>query len=214
MPRNAAATRALIIEAADELMYGEGIRGVSMDMIAEKAGVTKRTLYYHFRSKDELIAAYLEKRDEPTFAIFAGWLGRGEGALADKIAGMFRRLGQAARNPQWKGCGYLRAAAELAGAPGHPALKVGSSHKKRFEAWLQDLIAAEGLDDAAQRAREIMVLLDGAVSQLLLHRDPAYAEAAGRVAAALLGRKVEPSALDRAPDQPALRLHRSSASAR
>jgi AcrR family transcriptional regulator len=212
--RNAAATRALIIEAADELMYGEGIRGVSMDMIADKAGVTKRTLYYHFRSKDELIAAYLEKRDAPTFASFAGWLDRTEGALPDKVAGMFRKLGQAARNPQWKGCGYLRAAAELAGAPGHPALKVGSTHKKRFEAWLEGLIAAEGLNESAQRAREIMVLLDGAVSQLLLHRDPAYAEAAGRVAAGLLGRKVEPSESDCVADQPALRLHRSSASAR
>eukprot|EP01042_Synura_sphagnicola_P025991 gene25991-33453_t len=49
-------TRARIIEAASKLFYGEGIRAVSVDAVAEKAGVTKRTLYYHFESKDELVA--------------------------------------------------------------------------------------------------------------------------------------------------------------
>jgi len=54
-------TRETIIQAADDLFYGEGIRAASMDAIAERAGVTKRTLYYHFRSKDDLIAAYLRR---------------------------------------------------------------------------------------------------------------------------------------------------------
>src|SRR5215472_2263493 len=52
-------TRETIIQAADDLFYGEGIRAASMDAIAERAGVTKRTLYYHFRGKDDLVAAYL-----------------------------------------------------------------------------------------------------------------------------------------------------------
>lgn len=189
MPRNSEPTRDRIIEAADALLYGEGISGVSMDAIAEKASVTKRTLYYHFRSKDDLIAAYLKSRDEPTMARYASWLEQGEGPLPQRIAGMFRRLSVVARNPKWKGCGYLRVAAELASTPGHPALKVGAAHKKRFEAWLASLIEAEGIGDAALRARKIMVLLDGAVSQMLIHRDPAYAEVAGEVAAALLAER-------------------------
>ena len=72
MPRNAAQTRDRILDAANRLFYGEGIRSVSVDAVAEKAGVTKRTLYYHFKSKDELIAAYLESRDQPNLALF-GW---------------------------------------------------------------------------------------------------------------------------------------------
>lgn len=99
---------------------------------------------------------------------------------------MFRKLGLAARNPNWKGCGYLRATAEFAGPPGHPGLKIGSAHKEKLEAWLANLIAEDGLSNAALHARQIMVLLDGTVSQLLLHRDPSYAEAAGHVAATLL----------------------------
>ena len=66
MARDSTVTRAQIIQAADDLFYGAGIRSASVDAIAEKAGVTKRTLYYHFRSKDDLIAAYLAARDEPT----------------------------------------------------------------------------------------------------------------------------------------------------
>ena len=66
MSANSDQTRERIVAAAARLFYNEGIRAASVDAIAEKAGVTKKTLYYHFRSKDELIAAYLESRDQPT----------------------------------------------------------------------------------------------------------------------------------------------------
>ena len=65
MPRDAAKTRKTIVDAAVRLFYAEGIRRVSVDAVAEKAGVTKRTLYYHFRSNADLIATYLESRDLP-----------------------------------------------------------------------------------------------------------------------------------------------------
>jgi AcrR family transcriptional regulator len=186
MTRAPVATRANIIQAADDLFYGEGIRGASMDAIAERAGVTKRTLYYHFRSKDDLIAAYLEARDEPTLQRFQVWLNETRGTLAEQIVGMFRRLARVANVPKWKGCGFQRAAAELAGSPGHPALKVGSAHKKKFESWLAERIAAEQLDNAGVRARQVMIVLEGAVAQMLIHRDPSYVQAAGQIAANIL----------------------------
>ena len=186
MARDSTATRARIVEAAVDLFYGEGVRSVSVDAVAEKAGVTKRTLYYHFKSKDDLVAAYLEARDQPTLALYARWLDEADGPLAAKLEAMFRRLAQSTSHPKWRGCGFLRTAAELANAPGHPALQAGAAHKKRFEAWLSAVIAAEGRDDAPALARQIVILLDGAVSVALVHRDPAYVEAAGRVAAALV----------------------------
>jgi hypothetical protein len=63
-----------------------------------------------------------------------------------------------------------------------------SSHKKKFDAWLADRISAEGPDAAALRARQLMVLLDGAFAQMPIHRDPLYATAADQLAAALLGK--------------------------
>jgi AcrR family transcriptional regulator len=179
-------TREQIIRAAIDLFYGEGIRSVSMDAVAARAGVTKRTLYYHFDSKDELVGAYLTARDQPTLALFKRWLEETEGGLPEKIEGMFRGVARAARNPKWKGCGFLRTAAELVNSPGHPALKAGALHKKRFEEWLAAVIAAEGGRDAPLRARQILILLDGAVSVMMVHRDPAYAQAAGSAAAAIV----------------------------
>ncbi len=186
MARDSTETRGRIVGAAVDLFYGEGVRSVSVDAVAEKAGVTKRTLYYHFKSKDDLVAAYLQARDQPTLALYARWLDEADGPLAAKLEAMFRRLAQSTAHPKWRGCGFLRTAAELANAPGHPALQAGAAHKKRFEAWLTEVIAADGLDDSPALARQIVILLDGAVSVALVHRDPAYVEAAGRVAAALV----------------------------
>ena len=55
-------TKDRIVAAANKLFYDEGIRSVGVDAVAAKAGVTKRTLYYHFKSKDDLVAAYLAAR--------------------------------------------------------------------------------------------------------------------------------------------------------
>lgn len=186
MPRNADRTRARILDAARSLFYGHGVRAVSVDAVAERAGVTKRTLYYHFRSKDELIAAYLAARDQPNLAVLARWFEESGGTLAERVSGMFARAAALGAHPKWKGCGFLRTAAELANQPGHPARKVAADHKKRFEAWLAQRIEAAGIDEAAALARRIALLLDGAFSAMLVHRDPSYAEAAGEAAALLV----------------------------
>lgn len=186
MARDGRSTREQIIQAADALFYGEGIRSASMDAIAAKASVTKRTIYYHFPSKDDLIAAYLTARDEPTLARQAAWLDETKGDLPAQVLGLFENLARAMNTPRWKGCGFIRAAAELAGTPAHPVRKIASAHKKRFEAWLEGRIAAAGLSEPALRARQVVILLDGAAAQVLIHRDPAYALAAGQAAAALV----------------------------
>jgi AcrR family transcriptional regulator len=180
-------TRERIILAASKLFYNEGIRSVSVDAVAEKAGVTKRTLYYHFASKDELIDAYLEARDQPNLALFKRWFAEANGDAADKVQGIFRNLARSARHPKWKGCGFLRTAAELANMPGHPAMKTGAVHKKKLEDWLRTALEeADVGSEAVQLARQIVLLLDGSFSLVLLHRDPTYIEAAGDAAAVMV----------------------------
>lgn len=186
MPPNGSETRDRIVAAAARLFYAEGIRAVSVDAVAEKAGITKKTLYYHFASKDELIAAYLQARDQPTLDLYRSWFERTEGTARDKVRGLFTQFAQAVDTPRWKGCGFLRTTAELASTPGHPAIKVGAVHKKRFESWLTDALVDEGVDEAPRIARAIVILLDGAAAVMLIHRDRAYVEAAGEIAAALI----------------------------
>jgi AcrR family transcriptional regulator len=179
-------TRERILRTAAKLFYGKGIRSTGVDAIAEKAGVTKRTLYYHFRSKDDLIAAYLEARDHPNRILFAKWFADAEGTLPERIQALFRHLEAAARHPRWNGCGFLKTAAELAALPGHPAIKVAARHKAGVEAWLAETLASNGISDARGLARQIAILMDGAFSSMLVHRDVTYFEAAGRAAAGLV----------------------------
>lgn len=186
MPRNSEPTRARILKAASSLYYGEGIRSVSVDAVADKAGVTKRTLYYHFRSKDDLIAAYLEARDQPNLKAFSKWFTEAKGSLPARIEAIFANLAKSARSPKWKGCGFLRTSAELAGLPGHPAMKIGARHKANVETWFATVMTDGGARNANDLARQMMILLDGAFSTALLHRDASYIEAAGRAAGDLV----------------------------
>jgi AcrR family transcriptional regulator len=182
----AIATRERIITAASKLFYGEGLSRVSMDAVAAKAGVTKRTLYYHFRSKDDLVTAYLSGRDQPNLTLFAAWFADAEGDVAAKIRAVFRKVAQSARHPKWKGCGFLRTAAELVNMPGHPAMKVGIAHKRKLEAWVQSVLEAAGIEKAVPLARQIRLLLDGSFAVTLLDRDASYIETAGDAAGALV----------------------------
>lgn len=186
MPPNGNPTRERIIAAATKLFYSEGLRATSVDAVAEKAGVTKKTLYYHFQTKDELIAAYLASRDQPTLAYYERWFSETKGSTADKVRGLFRSFAKSADTPHWRGCGFLRTIAELASMPGHPAIKVGAAHKKRFEAWMTAKLADDGVRDAEKIARQIVILLDGAATVMLIHRDAAYVETAGDVAGDLV----------------------------
>src|SRR6201985_2060757 len=179
-------TRERIISAASKLFYSDGIRAVSVDAVAEKAGLTKRTLYYHFRSKDDLVAAYLEARDQPNLALVQRWFDGANGNLAAKVRAIFRNLAKSARHPKWKGCGFLRTSAELANLPGHPAIRIGAAHKKKFEAWLCVTFEEAGIGSAALLARQILLLLDGSFAVVQLHRDPSYMEAAGQAAFSLV----------------------------
>jgi AcrR family transcriptional regulator len=179
-------TRERIISAASALFYNQGIRAVSVDAVAARAGLTKRTLYYHFRSKDDLVAAYLAARDQPNLTLFRQWFTEADGGLPEKVAAIFRNLSRAAAHPKWKGCGFLRTSAELANMPGHPAIKIGAAHKKKFEDWLRVTFEAEGIGNGSELARQIVLLLDGSFAVVLLHRDPSYMETAGLAAHSLI----------------------------
>jgi AcrR family transcriptional regulator len=191
MPRTATPTRERIVSAASKLFYSEGIRSVSVDAVAAKAGVTKRTLYYHFNSKDDLVAAYLAARDQPNLALFKRWFAETKGGLATKVQGIFRNLAGSARHPKWKGCGFLRTSAELANMPGHPAMKIGAEHKKKLEDWLRVTFEAGGIANGLLLARQIILLLDGSFAVVLLQRDPSYMDSAGEAAFALINAALE-----------------------
>jgi AcrR family transcriptional regulator len=185
MARSAAATKQRIIETAYELFYRQGFARVGVDAVAERAGLTKRTLYYHFPSKDALLAAVLEFHHEMALARIARWSGRLPRDVGAMIDALFADLADWAARPRWAGAGFTRLVMELADLPGHPARAIARRHKAAVETWLAGELEKRGVAEPAARAREVVLLLEGSMALLLIHGDRRYAEAA-----ALAGRRL------------------------
>src|SRR3954471_4591531 len=117
MPRSSTGTRERILQAAYELFYAKGFARVGVDAVAGKAGLTKRTLYYHFKSKDDLLAAVLEHRGELALERVGRWAASLKGHADAFAAALFRELSRWASKPGWEGAGFTRVAMELADLP-------------------------------------------------------------------------------------------------
>jgi AcrR family transcriptional regulator len=188
MPRSSDQTRKRILDAAYRLFRRQGYSRVSMDEIAAATGVTKRTLYYHFESKDQLLAHVLEAQHQLALAAFKTFGDRLSGSPEAIVDGLFRELAVWADRPRWAGSGFTRLVIELADLPGHPARLIARRHKAMLEAHLTELLARSGVERAAEIAREVWLLSEGAISLMLVHGDRGYAAAAARAAQALLHR--------------------------
>jgi len=182
MSRSTPDTQDRILSAAYGLLYKEGFSRVSVDAIAAAAGVTKRTLYYHFASKDALVAAVLDHQHAFALAQIQEWASESAETPAAFLAELFAALGAWAREPRWLGSGFTRLTMELADLPGHPARRAAHQHKAAVETWLTDRLAALGASQPVDLAREVMLLTEGCLSLILIHGDPSYAEAGARAA--------------------------------
>lgn len=187
MARSPETTRGLILDAAYAVFRRKGYARTSLEEIAAAAKVTKRTLYYHFASKDALLGAVLETQSPLALAAFLTFGRHLSGDPLSIIDGLFDELTAWSARPRWTGSGFTRLAVELADLPGHPAREIARRHKTAMEAHLAELLAGAGLPAAEERGREIYLLVEGAMSLMLIHNDPAYVAAAARAARRLVG---------------------------
>jgi AcrR family transcriptional regulator len=186
MPRSAAVTRQRIRDAAYGLFRRQGFGRVSMDEIAVAAKLTKRTLYHHFRSKDQLLADVLEVQHELAVQAFRTFGDKLSGSPQAIVEGLFRELAVWADQPRWAGSGFTRLVIELADLPGHPARLIARRHKAQLESCLAELLADAGVERSKELARAIWLLSEGAISLILVHGDRGYSSAASGAARTLV----------------------------
>ena len=172
-----AAMQERILETADRLFYREGIRVVGVDTVAAKIGISKRTLYNYFPSKDDLIVAYLSRRLRPIE----------ESSLppAEQILDDFDRLERAMRRDGYRGCPFVNAVAELAD-PTHAAHQIAVAQKEKRRTLFRKLLIQLEVANPDSLAIQLMILGEGAVAQALVHGDPKMARAAREAARVLL----------------------------
>lgn len=170
---NAFPARQRILDTAFRLFYAHGTRAVGVDSIIAESGVAKASLYRHFRSKDDLVLAYLERVDQVWFGQLRAAARAAGDAPGDQLAGMFDALGTACRREGFRGCAFINAAAETdAGSAVHGRTV---DHKNVVRAWVADLARRAGAADPVGLARQLTVLLDGGLASGVLDADPAVA---------------------------------------
>jgi AcrR family transcriptional regulator len=210
MPSSAERTRRQILDAAYELFYQKGFSRVGVDEVAAFAGLTKRTFYYHFTSKDELLGAVLALHSELSLARIRKYEDRYSGSAEEIIDVLFSELAKWSAKPGWTGAGFTRIVMELADLPGHPARAIARRHKAAVETWWAGLLESAGVAAPLERAREVVLLMEGATALILIHGDRSYAKAACEAAKKLVG-ELSPTASTRTSRHASSRRSRSNA---
>jgi AcrR family transcriptional regulator len=166
-----------ILETADRLFYSRGIRAVGVDTIAGEIGISKRTLYNYYPSKDALIVAYLSRRLVP--------IDISDAPPIEQILGAFDRLERSLGRGAFRGCPFVNAVAEI-GEELAAAIKVAVVFKERRRQWFRELLQRLDVADPERLATQLAILLDGAIAAGLVRRDPAMARAARQAAEVLV----------------------------
>ena len=189
----AVSKRDQLIDTALRLFGRDGYHATGIDRILAEAGVARMTLYNQFGSKEELIVAALRRRD----ADFRAWLrdaveARAEAprqrllALFDVLDTWFKAEATA---PPFFGCTFINAAAEFSD-PDDPVHRQAADHKAKLCAYVAELAMAAGATEPERLARDLLLLMDGAMVSAQVTGDQSAALRARALAAAVLEREL------------------------
>ena len=173
-----------LVRKALKIFYREGFHATGMDLLAGETGISKTTMFKHFRTKEELILAVLRLRDQD----FRNWLFRRmeqAGPPRAQLSAMFDALAEWFEAPEFRSCMFIKAASEYPD-PGHPIHAQAAEHKRLLFLQLQKIAADAGADDPAALARALLLLKEGAIVTAHLGHEADPAADAKAAASALL----------------------------
>lgn len=173
-----------ILDTAAQLFYHHGIHAVGVDTIAAESGVTKRTLYNRFGSKDYLTVAYLQHRHDSWWARLRQRLTT---APAPRVLAVFDAYTDTPLGSD-RGCAFLNGAGEL--PDDHPGFAVIRAHKHAVRELLSDLVTEDRPDitDPAAVAEHLFLLLEGAIAHHGIDHDGHHLRRARDIAQELVVR--------------------------
>ena len=177
--------RERIVRAAGDLFYAEGIHAVGVDRVTAAAGVAKATMYQQFRSKDELVAACLQRRAEQWRAGVADPVLALPGSAARRVGAVFERLGKTFAAPGYRGCPFINAAAEYPGPDGPVAAAI-AAHRAQVRGLFAELLAGVPAARRAALTDQLVLLYDGTMVGAQLDQGPRAARRARAAARQLL----------------------------
>lgn len=171
-----------ILETAARLFYQDGFRATGIDKIIAESGVAKMSLYRHFASKDELIAAFLDRRHEFWMRWFVEEV-EARFAQRAELSVLAEALGEWFAQEDFRGCAFINVLAEAGstGSPGHVQQAV--SHKHSLERYISELAGRLGLQSPATVAGDAMICVEGMIVRYQMTHDYTVVDAGKRVLA-------------------------------
>ncbi|MEV4350010.1 TetR/AcrR family transcriptional regulator [Actinoplanes sp. NPDC049596] len=177
-----------VLRAADRLFYANGIHATGVDTIAEAANVSKASMYTYFRTKDDLVGAYLDGRSrdwrEHVLRSLADKPGEEERSPVDKALLVFDLLGEWFRSDGFHGCPFINAEAES--SPTSPAHLANVHHRAWIRGLFAELATAAGVADPHPVSLQLAMLYDGAMVGAHTEPDLPWAAQARAAAGSLL----------------------------
>ena len=184
MPQTQPPARERLLQSAALLTYTGGIEATGVDAIARTAGVTKRTLYQHFGSKNALVGEALAMRDQPALDALRAAIDRRVARGAKPVDALFATLGRVFSGEGYRGCAFLNAGLEIADRD-HPVHPVTRHHVDGRAELVAELCREEGCDEPEVH-EAVRLLVEGAFVLSATQRDAKVAERAGRAARRIL----------------------------
>jgi AcrR family transcriptional regulator len=166
-----------IMAAADRLFYQKGIRAVGVDTVAAEAGISKRSLYDTFPSKDALVAAYLRQRIQP--------LPASDQPPVAQVLALFDQLHARFAKGDFRGCPFVNAVTELA-EDCETARAIALDYKEERRQHIAALLGRAGVRDPEALASQIALLFEGAIASMLVRQDAEVAIQARDAASVLM----------------------------
>jgi AcrR family transcriptional regulator len=182
-PADRLPVRERLLAAADELFYRDGINNVGIDRVLEHAGVAKASLYSTFGSKEELVRAYLEGRQQARRARIQAAIARHR-SPREQILAVFDAMADVFAQPGFRGCAFLMANSEL--PAGERTRPVCDEYRVWIRELFQRLAKEAGARQAGTLAQQLVLLYDGALVAAQMDGNAAAAHAARATAASLI----------------------------
>jgi AcrR family transcriptional regulator len=149
-----------ILSTASRLFYANGVRAVGIEWIVAESGVAKASLYRHFQSKDELVAAFLEREDREFWQQWDRVVAAAANAKSELMS-LLDWIGMRVSRDGYRGCPQINVAAEFAD-PEHPARKIRRRHKVAMRERLRDIVGRIGVTPPDDTSDQLALLIDGA----------------------------------------------------
>jgi len=184
-PVEAQAPHERLLAVACEMFCRDGVHATGIDRILATAGVSKMTLYAHFGSKDGLLREVLHREGAAWRAEFAACLDAAGTDAGTRLAAIPAALRTWFEGGRFFGCAFMNAAAEH--TKGEPWLRaMAAEHHRQILEHLGRLAAEAGHAEPAILARQILLLVDGAIAALMVSGDPAVLDITARNLRAVL----------------------------